>query len=240
MPRKRTPKERAEITGAARTNPGRFAGRSTPWTGPLGDAPAWLSPGQVAAWEVLRAEIPWLQVTDRILVGIASIILARVMAGEDVGATLLNQLRLCMTQMGATPADRSRVASTEETRRRPIGPLFQLNLWQFRHLRAEAELGRGDPMNQADGRGPADPGQPPARRRGLIRLGKLWPAWSGSEASVHGCLAEEPRAAHRVRISTHGSLNGSLAPNARRPARRGFFSSSDPSHGASWRAAFAS
>jgi hypothetical protein len=124
MPRKRTPKERAEITGAARRNPGRFAGRSTPWTGPLGDAPAWLSPAQVAAWEVLRTELPWLQTSDRILVGIASIILARVMAGEDVGATLLNQLRLCMTQMGATPADRSRVVLAEEPDEDPLDHYF--------------------------------------------------------------------------------------------------------------------
>jgi hypothetical protein len=114
MPRPRTPKERAEITGRTKKDPGRFAVRSSPVTGPLGDAPAWLSPGRVAAWEVFRAEIPWLQSSDRHLVALACLIQARVVAGEDVGPTLLNQLRLCLMLMGASPADRSKVGYVEE------------------------------------------------------------------------------------------------------------------------------
>jgi hypothetical protein len=124
MARPRTPKERAEATGAAKRNPGRFATRANPRTGPLGGAPAWLSPGQVAAWEVFRAELPWLQTSDRILVGIASTILARVMAGEDVGMTALNQLRLCMAQMGGSPADRTKVTIVEEPEADPLERYF--------------------------------------------------------------------------------------------------------------------
>jgi hypothetical protein len=124
MPRKRTPKERAEITGAARTNPGRFASRSNPRTGELGNAPTWLSPAQVAAWEVFRAELPWLQASDRILVGLASTILARVMAGEDVGMTAVNTLRLFLAQMGGSPADLAKVTVVEEPETDPLEHYF--------------------------------------------------------------------------------------------------------------------
>jgi hypothetical protein len=125
MPRPRTPKERAEVTGRTKKDPGRFAGRSSPVTGPLGDAPAWLSPGQVAAWEVFRTELPWLQMSDRHLVALACLIQARVVAGEDVGATLLNQLRLCLMLMGATPADRSKVTVVEEKEIDPLDRYFR-------------------------------------------------------------------------------------------------------------------
>jgi hypothetical protein len=119
MPRRRTPTEKAQITGAAKIHPGRFANRPNPRTGELGDAPAWLSPSQVAAWKVLRAEFPWLQTSDRILVALAATILARVMAGEDVGMTAL-----CISQMGGTPADRTKVMMVEERKADPTDVYF--------------------------------------------------------------------------------------------------------------------
>jgi hypothetical protein len=124
MPRRRIPTEKAEITGAAKINPGRFAGRSKPHTGELGNAPAWLNPGQVAAWEVLRTELPWLQKSDRVLVALAATILARVMAGEDVGMTAVNTLRLFLAQMGASPADRTKVMMVEERKIDPLDVYF--------------------------------------------------------------------------------------------------------------------
>jgi hypothetical protein len=126
MPRPRVPLERARTTGSAKKDPGRFAARSEPSTGPsgLGDAPAWLSPSEVVAWEQLRAEVPWLQASDRTLVALAAGILARVQAGEDVGPTDRNQLRLCLGQMGATPADRTRVNTAAESAVDPLDHYF--------------------------------------------------------------------------------------------------------------------
>jgi hypothetical protein len=124
MPRRRIPTERAAITGAARINPGRFAGRANPRTGELGDPPVWLSPGQAEAWGVIRAQFPWLQQSDRILVGIASIILSKIMAGEDVGMTALNQLRLCVAQMGGSPADLAKVVVVKEREADPTDFYF--------------------------------------------------------------------------------------------------------------------
>ena len=37
------------------------------------------------------------------------------MAGEEVGVGAINQFRLCAAQMGATPADRSKVALPDQT-----------------------------------------------------------------------------------------------------------------------------
>jgi hypothetical protein len=69
--------------------------------------------GQRAAWERFRREVPWLMESDRVLVEIASYLRARTMVGEEVSVGALNQLRMCMAQMGATPADKSKVAVPE-------------------------------------------------------------------------------------------------------------------------------
>ena len=46
------------------------------------------------------------------------------MAGEEVGVSALNQLRMCMAQMGATPADRSKVAVPDEPEEDPADRFF--------------------------------------------------------------------------------------------------------------------
>ena len=69
-----------------------------------------MNDGQRAAWNLIRREVPWLTETDRALVEIAAYLRARIMAGEEVGVGAMNQLRMCAAQMGATPADRSKVA----------------------------------------------------------------------------------------------------------------------------------
>jgi phage terminase small subunit len=46
------------------------------------------------------------------------------MAGEDVGAGAMNQLRMCAAQMGATPADRSKVAVPAEPDDDPADRFF--------------------------------------------------------------------------------------------------------------------
>jgi hypothetical protein len=72
-----------------------------------------MNDGQRAAWDLIRREVPWLMESDRVLVEIAAYIRARVMAGDEVGVSALNQLRMCMAQMGATPADWSKVAAPD-------------------------------------------------------------------------------------------------------------------------------
>ena len=78
-----------------------------------------MNDGQRAAWDRFRREVPWLMESDRALVEIASYLRARIMIGEEVGVGALNQLRMCMAQMGATPADRSKVAVPDEPEKTP-------------------------------------------------------------------------------------------------------------------------
>jgi hypothetical protein len=124
MPRPRAPKEVAKVTGAAKNHPSRFAKRSDPQTGPLGQAPAWMSAELVAVWEEFKVRLPWLQESDRFLVEIATIIRAKVLAGEEVSSSELGQLRLCCGMMGGSPADRSKVTIVEEPDEDPMDVYF--------------------------------------------------------------------------------------------------------------------
>src|SRR4051794_15355982 len=124
MPRPRTPREKARITGADQNHPSRFARRSAPNASPLGEPSNWMNGEQRAAWNLFRSEVPWLMESDRALVEIASYLRARIMIGEEVGIGALNQLRMCMAQMGATPADRSKVAVPDEPDNDPADRFF--------------------------------------------------------------------------------------------------------------------
>ena len=125
MPKPRIPREKARITGVDRHHPSRFARRSAPHSMPLGSPWDWMEDSQRAAWELSRREVPWLMESDRVLVEIAACIRARVMAGEEVGVGVLNQLRMCMAQMRATPADRSKLAMPDEPDGDPADAYFQ-------------------------------------------------------------------------------------------------------------------
>jgi hypothetical protein len=122
MPRPRTPKEVAKVTGAAKNHPKRFDKRSNPQTGPLGEAPAWM-PAELV-WEQFGADFPWLQRSDRYVVEIATILRAKVLSGAEVTTSDLNQLRLCIGMMGGTPADRSKVTMVEEADEDPTEAYF--------------------------------------------------------------------------------------------------------------------
>lgn len=65
---------------------------------------------QRVAWASFQKELPWLMESDRTLVEIAAVLRARLMSGEEVGVQALGQLRMCISAMGGTPADRSKVA----------------------------------------------------------------------------------------------------------------------------------
>ena len=102
---------KAEITGRVARNPNRYKDRKEPTgLGPLGNPPAWIkTPSQKEAWKTFEKELPWLNQSHRVLVGIAASILGRQVAGEEVGTKALSLLRQCLNSMGATPADASKV-----------------------------------------------------------------------------------------------------------------------------------
>jgi phage terminase small subunit len=115
MANHRTPLEKARITGRIAKNPGRFAMRKEPATTPLGAPSKWLTPAARAAWRMWAKEIPWLAESDRMVVEMASILRAKLMAGEDIGGVSgLKELRLLAGQLGATPADRSKIKVNDD------------------------------------------------------------------------------------------------------------------------------
>ena len=108
MPRPRLTNAAAQVTGADLKDPKRHAGRIDPQTGPLGPPPAKLAPDHKAAWIEIAGELPWLCQSDRHLVELASLLQVRIRQ-PDCPMGVFTQLRLCLSSMGATPVDRSRV-----------------------------------------------------------------------------------------------------------------------------------
>lgn len=109
MANPRTPTAKAKITGAAQKNPKRFEGRADPNLPNLGSPSIWMDEPQKKAWEAFKKEFPWLTEADRTLVEIACNLRGRLISGEEVGVQALGQLRMCVSAMGGTPADRSKV-----------------------------------------------------------------------------------------------------------------------------------
>jgi len=111
MARPRVPLQKALTTGRVAQNPARFKGRTEPKsTGPLGPPPKWMTNSHdKLAWETFREELPYLNMSHRAIVGIASSIRGRQIAGEEVGVKAFSLLRMCLNSMGATPADASKV-----------------------------------------------------------------------------------------------------------------------------------
>ena len=115
MARPRTPKAKAAVTARDSHDKKRFEGRNEPKVAdPIGPPPDWIEDTESSkarsAWELFAKEIPWLNRSHRIFVAMACKYQGRIMAGEDIGIQAMNGLRQMLGQMGATPADSSKVA----------------------------------------------------------------------------------------------------------------------------------
>lgn len=109
MPAPRKPAELLRVRGSSLKNPGLFKDRRDPAADPLGPPSPWMDTDTVAAWKCFVREVPWLMESDRMHLEIACMLRGRLMAGKEVGVQALNLLRQCGGQMGANPADRSRI-----------------------------------------------------------------------------------------------------------------------------------
>jgi len=115
MPRKRTPIEKAKVTGQADRRPGRYGSRREPRSAPLGSAPAWMNAGQRKAWDSLKASWFYLTEKDRHHVMIGAVILAEIVEKHgDVSVSKLNQFRMICAACGGNPADGSKVNFPDE------------------------------------------------------------------------------------------------------------------------------
>jgi hypothetical protein len=111
LPRNRTPAAKALLEGRDIIHPERHRNRNEPTSAPLGRPPKWMNEAQRDAWRTFEAEAPWLNYSHRGLVEIASTVRARLALGEEVGGVqALSLLRLCLSSMGATPVDASKIS----------------------------------------------------------------------------------------------------------------------------------
>lgn len=109
MPRQRTPKAKAEVTGAAAKNAARFKDRKGPKvTRGLGEPYAAMTDEQKKAWAEIQYEMPWLTSSDRIMVRLACSWIAR-MEKDDLGVAASSALASILSKLGATPVDISKV-----------------------------------------------------------------------------------------------------------------------------------
>ncbi len=118
---------KAQVTGAAAKDPQRHRDRKEPKaTSKLGKAPAWFDELQASMWAGFLAELPWLTESDRAVMEIACVLRAQLkLQPLDMGVSKLNLLRLCLAQLGATPADRSKVAGGDDEEIDPDDRFFQ-------------------------------------------------------------------------------------------------------------------
>jgi hypothetical protein len=109
MARPRLPAAKAEASGAALVNPGRFAERKAPKrTRPLGEPYARMTDAQKEAWAEFAAEMPWLHSVHRPLLRLACIWTAR-MDEADFGVSATQALSSILSKLGATPVDETKV-----------------------------------------------------------------------------------------------------------------------------------
>lgn len=114
MARPRLPQAKAEASGAALKNPGRFKGRRAPKnTRPVGKPYKGMTDDEVRYWDELVAELPWLHSGHRVLLRVACR-LAAGLDGDDFGVSKAQALSSILSKLGATPTDETKVAQSGE------------------------------------------------------------------------------------------------------------------------------
>lgn len=110
MARARTPKGKAEVSGAAQHDPQRFSGRQGPKKPrPLGEPYATMTEPERLFWAEFQCNLPWLNSGHRVLVRAACVLSAR-MEGSEIGVSALHALSSILSKLGATPVDETKVS----------------------------------------------------------------------------------------------------------------------------------
>lgn len=127
MPMPRTPVEKAEITGQAKHNRKRFAGRAKSKSAPIGAPAPWMNEKQAAAFELLKRQWgPWVKEKDRVKFEMAAKLYARMIddTSDEMGVTVMNQLRLLAGEFGGDPAAFSKISTGEDGDEDPAERFF--------------------------------------------------------------------------------------------------------------------
>lgn len=118
MPARRKPTKLLAFTGAFAKNPARARARigEPEPNGDLGEPPPGLNRKTTQMWQQIAAEAPpgVLCRAHRKIVWAASLLGARLQGG-DVTPQVIAQFRLCLTELGMTPAAASKVSVRDST-----------------------------------------------------------------------------------------------------------------------------
>lgn len=125
MARPRLPQAKAEASGAAIKNAGRFEGRKAPKrTRPIGEPYARMTEAQKECWRELAGEMPWLHSAHRTLLRLACYHAARLDEGGDFGVSATQALSSILSKLGATPVDETKVAHGDDGDEDPAESYF--------------------------------------------------------------------------------------------------------------------
>lgn len=125
MPRPRLPAKKAETSGAAIKNAGRFADRKTAKRQrPVGEPYASLTAAEKAVWIECSSEMPWLNSGHRLLLRMVCKLSAR-MDDPEMGVNALQALGSALSKLGATPVDETKVNHGGEEDEDPADEFFR-------------------------------------------------------------------------------------------------------------------
>jgi len=114
MARNRTPKRKAAVSGAILRNPSRYrGGLPLNATRPLGDPYPTMSEAEVVVWHEMKANMPWLHSSHRIIVRLACVLQVRLEEGR-LGLTGIRSLLSVLSKLGATPVDEGNISPPED------------------------------------------------------------------------------------------------------------------------------
>lgn len=125
MAKPRLPAAKAKVTGADVKNAGRFKDRKAPKrTRSLGEPYSNMTAEQGLAWELFRAELPWLNSSHRALLQVACVLRARLNADPGIGITALQTYSAILSKLAATPVDETKVGQPDDEDEDPADKFF--------------------------------------------------------------------------------------------------------------------
>lgn len=111
MANPRLPAMKAEVTGAAAKNAGRYKDRKAPKsTRPLGQPYKSMNDDEQSAWHEFAEELPWLNSSHRALLHLACRLRARLHNDPDMGVNAMQAYSAVLSKLAATPVDETKVS----------------------------------------------------------------------------------------------------------------------------------
>ena len=123
--RPRQPKLKAEITGAAAKDPGRYKDRKpSKKVRPVGQPYKSMSEAECKAWADFVETLPWLNSSHRKVLRLTCKLESDLYSRDEPPVAMYNAYATRLGQLGATPTDEGRINLTEEDAEAPADRFF--------------------------------------------------------------------------------------------------------------------